>query len=238
MIKTLIFFLCFAFLIMPAYSASIIGSSSLMTQSYANQLESWLGEGYISVTRVFSKTSGDGLTASNFHAAVDGIGRTFTLLQVSNVSNQIIGGYNQISWRSTSGYNYTASYPSGTPQTDGTSFLFNLSNSTIFRQNRALGNTNAGAYYEAYNYVDYGPVWGGGHDLYVANNLQNGHGYASYSYGTYNWASANLTPGYASYTYSAMEVFTISNVPIPEASSLVCMLLGSFFLLVKMFVKR
>lgn len=222
--KIFIFF-CVFMLFMSAHAATIIGSSTLMSQSYANQLEAWLGEGSISVSRVFYKQTGDGLTSTHFHNAVDGQGRTFTLLRVSSSNNQIVGGYNQVSWRSNGTYNFTPYYGSGNI-TDGTSFLFNLSAGTLFRQNWKLGNTNGAAYYEAYNHTSYGPTWGGGHDLYVDSTLQSGYGYASYSYGTYNWSNQNLTPGYsASYTYSVMEVYTINNV-VPEPASMVLFALG------------
>ncbi len=204
MARSLLFIIVIALSTLSIQAASV-DQSVLLTQSYLNQLESWLGQGPIGLTRIFYKQSGDGLNSNNFHSAVDGKGRTITVLRISNLSNQIVGGYNPISW-DTHGHYHTA--------VNTSAFLFNLTNSAVFYKN--TNNMN----YETYNASNYGPTFGGGHDLYVDSTLQSGYGYASYSYGSYQWSNMNLTPGYASYTYDRMEVFTIGVEIVPEPANI------------------
>jgi hypothetical protein len=56
------------------------GPTGLLSQSYADQLETWLGEGPIEVTQIYAKATGD--TSTTFHHAVNGQGRTFVLIEV------------------------------------------------------------------------------------------------------------------------------------------------------------
>jgi hypothetical protein len=57
--------------------------ASLLTPAYQSQLESWLGEGPLILTNIYTKQAGD--TSFDFHSAVDGQGRTFTLEPVRKV---------------------------------------------------------------------------------------------------------------------------------------------------------
>jgi hypothetical protein len=65
---------------LAAPAAIISGPTALLTQAYADQLESWLDEGTIEITRIYEKQAGH--TSQNFHNAVDGKGRTFVLMEV------------------------------------------------------------------------------------------------------------------------------------------------------------
>ncbi|HZZ80821.1 MAG TPA: PEP_CTERM-anchored TLD domain-containing protein [Gemmataceae bacterium] len=192
--------------------------AGLLTTAEQTQLETWLGEGPLTLTNIFTKTAGDGQTSADFHAAVDGKGRTFTLIEVLPVNgyaNQIIGGYDPQSWSSSGGYNITSS------DADRTAFLFNLTTTTIERQ--AIGGYQG--QYQTYNYSSYGPTFGGGHDLYVSFDLASGYAF-QYSYGS-GYNSTNIL-GHT-YTYQgldigfgAIEVYTIADAPsaVPESSSL------------------
>ena len=75
----------------------VVNGSGILNQSGANQLASWLGEGDLTLTNIFSHSIGDGKTTSSFHAAADGKGRNFVLFEVSSVkgvaTDLIIGGY-------------------------------------------------------------------------------------------------------------------------------------------------
>ncbi|MGH8018026.1 MAG: PEP_CTERM-anchored TLD domain-containing protein [Opitutaceae bacterium] len=92
-------------------SAQIIGGSSLLTNSDVDQLAAWLGEGPIQLTNVFSRVTGDGQNSTHFHSAVDGIGRTISVLNVNdNGHDVVIGGYNPYSWEASqinNGYRLT-----------------------------------------------------------------------------------------------------------------------------------
>lgn len=204
-----------------ASASIVVGGSALLSQAYADQLESWLGEGPIAITRIFAKQAGD--DSYDFHAAADGKGRTFSVVEVlanraydytTNLSNnqaQIIGGYNPQSWQSVGGYNIT------NPDADRTAFLFNLTSDEIHRQ--SLSTEAGSGNVQTYNSNGYGPTFGAGHELYIANDLTFGHMY-NYSYGGTAETNDILSgPSYYHYGYmfGAIEVFTIAAAPIDSA---------------------
>ncbi len=204
-----------------ARAATIVGGSDLLDATSATQLETWLGQGGITLTNVFDKVAGN--TSADFHATADGKGATFSLIEVTGYDGiafdapVVIGGYNPQSWSSDgSGWNFTID------EVDRTSFLFNLSQSLLFRQ-RLDGDIGRGVY-QAYNDLGYGPTFGGGHDLYVNNGLDTGYSYL-YSYGT----DADLVRDIARYPeqyvgitwqVGQIEVFTVSSVPEPTSGAL------------------
>ncbi|WGS84647.1 PEP_CTERM-anchored TLD domain-containing protein [Methylomonas sp. UP202] len=187
--------------VMPAQAAIIVGGSSLLTETYLSQLENQLGEGPIALTNIFTKSPG--ATSVDFHNAVDNKGRTFVVMQAAedNGNTAVIGGYNPESWNSVAHTN-----PSQT-----SSFLFNLSDSQFFLQ--------LGAYITL-NQSSYGPSFGSGYDIFVDSSLNNGYSYlATYT----NTSSGNSIIDGSHYngvnvSYGAMEVFTISQVPVPGAA--------------------
>lgn len=237
-------------LISPAAQASsIIGGSTLLNSASLSQLEGYLGEGQLDVTNIFTKQAGS--TASDFHAAADGQGRTFSLLHVSGTEqasdgsitqfSKVIGGYNPQSWASISGYNLVSD------PTQRTAFLFNLSDSTLFKENTILdpNSFDAGAF-QTYNVASNGPIFGGGFDLYTDSTLTFGYT-SSYSYSN-NLPFTGLNPlllglagnsinsnfGGNGFNIDDLEVFTIANspevssVPLPAALPLMSSALGLF----------
>jgi hypothetical protein len=217
----------------PAGAGTIVGGSALLGAGDVTQLETWLGEGPLTLTNIYTKASGD--TAADFHAAADGQGRTFSIIEVLSGTNtdgtayasgtQIIGGYNPLSWDGHNHYHLTPDVA------DMTGFIFNLTQ-TLFREQVSQ--------YQTYNRSTYGPTFGGGHDIYAGNNLSSGYTY-SYSYcdvGTVT-KSATATCQFSqnsilneSYytlnlTYGKIEVFTISAAAtIPEPAALAIFGLG------------
>lgn len=192
-----------------AQAAAVVGSSSLLTAGYANQLESWLGQGAITLTSVYVKQAGN--TAYDFHAAADNKGATFTVMYATNYTgvSAVIGGYNKDSWSSIGDYNYDWNLGNGDDN-----FVFNLTSGV----KRAQTNE-----YSTYNEGSYGPTFGGGHDIHVDYNLTGGYQYG-WSYGGYTGTS--IVDG-SSYNYwygtqiGALEVFTISaGTGVPEPTSL------------------
>ena len=188
--------------------SSIAGGSGILTQSGADQLAAWLGEGDLALTDIFSHTSGDGKTSLDFHGAADGMGRTFSVLRVTNVngtaSDLIVGGYNPHSWNS-SNSTYFANALS-----DRTAFLFNLSAGT-----KNPERLDSGGEYQTGNYSTSGPDFGGGDDLQVNTSLDDGYANA-YSY------TGQLIGGVRSIslTFSHLDVFTITPVPEPSTALL------------------
>jgi len=211
-----------AFLFFPIGSQNaeadltIIGETTLLTYSDAQQLEIWLGKGPIlHLTNIFTKTIGDEKSSIDFHFAVDGQGQTFSIVEVLETrsnSHQIIGGYNPQSWCSPSRpeYYFTDN------DSERTAFLFNLTTMDIQRQvlSQPIGR------YQTVNGFDYGPTLGVGHDLHVWSSLSEGSAYA-YSYGIPR--GINIIGSPYPYSYSAefdigtIEIFKITPVPTPGA---------------------
>jgi hypothetical protein len=128
LIPTLLSLLAVLIFIPPeTHAATIAGSSTLLTQSYANQLEAWIGGGHWTFTKIYEKRPGD--TAYHFHSAVDGKGPTISVMQATlNSNTKVIGGYNPTSWDSNYGY---ISVPN---PADNKAFIFNLTNNAILGQ--------------------------------------------------------------------------------------------------------
>ena len=114
-----------------AYGGVIVGGSDLLTAGDVTQLESWLGEGPLILTNVFDKSAGD--TATDFHDAVDGLGATFSIIEITGgygiTAPFIVGGYNPYSWDVSLG-SYRITSPG-----DRDAFLFNLTDSDVRYQN-------------------------------------------------------------------------------------------------------
>lgn len=192
-------------------AASIAGGSTLLSGADANQLEAWLGEGNIILTKIFSTTVGDGKTSTHFHTAADGQGRTFTVVELpaqGGYQRKVIGGYNPQSWSSIGNYNYSGA------DSQRTAFLFNLTTGALHRQKLSAVDGNIGQY-QTYNNSSYGPTFGGGHDLYIDSGLHSGYGY-QYSYGPSpagGYSNGIPGGGQSSLSYGTVEVFTITNNP-------------------------
>jgi hypothetical protein len=188
-----------------------------------SQLQTWLDatglySGTLQFNLIYEKASGD--TSTAFHSAADGQGPTITLISATaNGVTNTIGGFNPQSWNSSSGYN-VVSNPS-----DRTAFIFDLTTADL----RPEISGSAGQK-QTYNGGDYGPLFGGGNDIYSDLNV----GYLNpFSYGTGCGDScAGQTnffgqPGLTHFTVGQTEVYTISQVAaVPEAPTWAMMLLG------------
>jgi hypothetical protein len=100
----------------------------------------------------------------------------------------VVGGYNPQSWNSSNSYNLTPNDP------DRTAFIYNLTSSTIQRQNlTGEGASGSGAIqtFNAQNY--YGLSFGGGIDLQVSHGA--GGPFANLDYGLANNYSYGGTSG-------------------------------------------
>ncbi len=191
------------------------GATPLLTDADAAQLSKWLGNGPIRLERLYKKR--DGQTAADFHAAVDGKGRTFTVMQATTELGETfkVGGYNPQSWDSTSGFHIT------TEDALRTGFLFNLTSREVHWQTPRTYALDTVGSFQTWNDGKTGPVFGAGHDLYVGWDLTTG-GYSSlYSYidpARSNFDSSILDGrDYKSpnLTYGDLEVWAIIAVPEP-----------------------
>ena len=193
---------------------------SLLSPGHQAQLETWLGEGRLALTNIYSKAKGD--TSLDFHKASDGKGRTFSIMEATNAAGQtwLVGGYNPQSWSSTDGMHVTMD------DSQRTAFLFNLTAGFMLPQLKQYFNGDGIGKDQTYNRADFGPTFGYGHDLYVPQDLTNGG--SSFLY-TYNYlgqpsTGVSLLDGSTwqgnNVTFGAIQIFTISAVPEPATYGL------------------
>ena len=96
----------------------------------------------------------DGFQASNFHTKADGIANTLTIIKTTN--GNIFGGYTVAAWNSNDIW-----------QTDPTAFLFSLVNPQNVAPYKIMISELT---YTIYSRSINGPIFGGGHDLYISNS--------------------------------------------------------------------
>lgn len=110
----------------------------------------------------------DGFTARNFHSKCDDKGKTLTVIKTERGS--VFGGYTDISWKSSGGW------ASGTKN----SFIF-----LIQQDETAAVGKCSDASEEVHHESNYGPTFGGGHELYTSNNCNTYSSSYTYCSGTY-----------------------------------------------------
>jgi hypothetical protein len=216
-----------------AQAATVVGGSDLLTLAYAAQMETWLTtdpqlsySGPLTFTNIYDKATGD--TSANFHAAVDGKGPTFFVVEATSVASgsatQIIGGYNPRSWMSSGDYVLTPNVA------DRIAFIFYLISTMVLQQEAATLNGQ----YQSLNGSGYGPAMGAGSDIYI-NSALGGGSVQAYSYCLDPASSCypggpNVLGGTGgqNITVGKLEVFTISAaaVPVPAAAPLLLGALG------------
>jgi len=134
----------------------------------------------------------DGWAASKFHGQCDGKGPTVTLVRVGNY---VFGGYSDIPWHSR-----------GTYSTSTRSFLFSLYNINGYQPIKLTlnGKYNQDAIKGASNY---GPTFGGGHDLHISDNASsNSQSYTNTNF-SYYAPPGKFFAGSKNFTPNDVEVF-------------------------------
>ena len=139
----------------------------------------------------------DGDGTINFHSRCDNIPNTLVLIK--SAGNRRFGGFTSVQWSSSSNGEY---------KDDPNAFLFSLDKQKIYSYKK---NGKA-----ICNYKDYGPTFGGGHDIHISSHgIQEKHLYTNESSSScsYNYNGDNNAlseDGKFSWIYAAeYEVFQV-----------------------------
>jgi hypothetical protein len=167
--------------------------SKLLDRGHREVLSSWMGGKQASLIYVASR---DGFSAATFHAKCDSKGPTIVL--VKSDSGHLFGGYASLSWVSNSTYQAA----------DG-SFLFTLTNPHNIPPTKYVLSAN-GKVQAMYSKQDYGPTFGGGHDLHICSDSYN----SIISQSTYFPTSYTDTTGKGKETFTGAQAFKVKEIEV------------------------
>jgi hypothetical protein len=141
----------------------------------------------------------DGFGTSNFHSKCDQHANTLTIILTT--AGYIFGGFTPIAWDS-----------SKSTKTDTRSFLFSLKNPRNMEPKIFPRSSSS---YSIYGDPTYGPTFGSGHGLYIANNCdQNTSSYTVLGSGYTNdtgIAGNQVFAGQQNFQVKEIEVFSINS---------------------------
>lgn len=209
-------------LVLTSPWAQAQSGAPLLDLTLYGQLERWLGAGRLDLQNLYTRRAGD--DSLDFHAAVDGRGPTFTLLEVSNAGGErwIIGGYNPQSWSSTDGWHVTER------SWQRTAFLFNYTDPRVWRQVPPSDILPSRGARQTYNVADHGPTFGAGPDLLVNDRLDTALSW-QVTYGvaeTEGRSIIDLSTGGRLFQVNALEMYSVAVVPEPATTAMLAAGLG------------
>ena len=212
-----------------ATAGDLTGGSSLLDAGKQAQLERWLGAGEINLNNVYTREAGD--TSADFHAAADGKGASFTILELSTSEGEsfLVGGYNPQSWASQGGWNETPR------DWQRTAFLFNFTEPAVYRQILSTFVLPSQGQFQTFNSLGVGPMFGVGPDLVVTGNLDTALSW-QLSYGDALDEGKSIVDrsiGGQALRVDGMEVFAISPVPEPASTAMLAAGVGVLGLLAR-----
>lgn len=190
-----------------SFGSQMTGSSLVTDFNHLATLNRWcgaIGKQWVSLY----KASIDGFGAPIFHKKCDG--KSHTLVIIQSASGNIFGGWTDaLCWDQ-----------SGTYLFNPTCFLFSLTNGT---STTPVQFTNTGSkhgnMYSIFGSANYGPTFGGGHDLYICDNSNKvkhsssslGHSFASvnksFAHGT--TAAQSYLAGSYQFLVKEIEVYQL-----------------------------
>ncbi|CAF0933327.1 unnamed protein product [Rotaria sordida] len=141
------------------------------------------------------KASRDGFDAATFHSYCDNQGPTMTIILSNN--NYLFGGYTSIPWTSDDSY-----------KNDPTAFLFTLINPHNIPPTK-YGINYSHAEYAVRHHSRYGPTFGDGHDIYLAD----GCNWKNSSYTGFPRSYFDIT-GKGEITFTGAYNFIISDIEV------------------------
>jgi len=173
----------------PLYYDRYPAGSVLLTPHFFRTIQGWLGGPRHWDLRY--RGTRDGFSATNFHSNCDNIGATVIIIRANGY---LFGGYTPLSWNTTSGY-----------LSNSNCFLFTLTNANGASPTHFYSKGT----HSIYCATNYGPTFGGGHDLYICSNSHSCN--SSYS----NFPSYyNDSLGHGKTTFAGANNFTVSEIEV------------------------
>ena len=160
-------------------------------------LKKWVSEKAKPTFKLLYRGSKDGYTSSSFHSKCDNKGPTVVVIK--SHLGKIFGGFTDVAWDSTNNYKTTMN-----------SFLFSIDRKAKYEQ-KAGQTSNS-----IYAYSTYGPTFGGGHDIYIADNCNSStscYSYFPYSYDCKEYnnpSSSDWLAGAYNFKVDEIEVFSVT----------------------------
>jgi hypothetical protein len=182
---------------------NMMDSSVIITDSSDKlKIKEWLkSANKTSKPKLLYRASRDGWNAANFHRECDNKGATLTVVKSSG--GYIFGGYSSAPWNSSYDDNFCASKDA---------FLFSLKcYEGLSAVKMSVTNNHSQAIYCYYS--DYGPTFGGRHDLKIASNANTNKSSYSYIGHTYSLppgtTNLHFLTGQKNFQVSEYEVFQV-----------------------------
>ncbi|CAF1288674.1 unnamed protein product [Rotaria sp. Silwood1] len=167
---------------------------NLLRKEDKKKLNAFLDKAYQQWELIY-KASRDGFNSNTFHSRCNKKGPTITIIQSNK--NYIFGGYTSIPWKSDGSY-----------KSDSTAFLFTLTNPHNIPPTKYLIDS-AHVGNAVYHNSDYGPTFGSGHDIYVANGSNgNNQSHTKFPSGYLD------TTGKGNNTFTGEKQFTVSDIEV------------------------
>ena len=170
------------------------------TTNILNDEEKVLISEWIHPKKVFKfnmvfNTNKDGSSASTFHYYCDGVAPTVTI--VRDTSGNKFGGYTTSTWNQPG--------PGGSYARDQDAFIFNLSKKIKYLQTDKLVE------YSIYRNNSYGPTFGAGHYLYLADSCTGNTSSYTNTHSSYKTDNKNLigNSGKTNFQVSYYEVYHV-----------------------------
>ncbi|KAJ5073497.1 hypothetical protein M0811_08614 [Anaeramoeba ignava] len=127
---------------------------------YVKKLKEWINDNdFFSKMKKGFSAKRDGFSSSNFHSKADNHGKTLVIIKTS--SNYIFGGFTQVGYKSNVN-NFI---------NDSNAFIFTLKNPSNHQPQKFTCKLPQ---YAIYSYSTHGPSFGGGYDIYINQNFNQG----------------------------------------------------------------
>jgi hypothetical protein len=172
--------------------------SVILSRLQAHTILGWLGKQ--TKLELLYRASRDGWRATDFHSKCDNKGATVTVIK--STGGYVFGGYADVAWASTgqwqpssNAFLFALQYPSGVAP---------VKMPVLQPQHAIYGHASP-----------YGPTFGGGHDIYVADNANsNSNSYTNVGHAYQLPAGQNaqtFLTGARNFEAAEMEVFRVTS---------------------------